>query len=374
VRQVTIRDVAELAGVSIATVSHSLSGNRPVSPETAARVLAAVDQLDYRPNRVAASMVTRKTRTIALVVPDIANPFFASLVKAVESAAIEREYTTIACSSDANSNLEERYLDLLVDEQVDALIYDGDHRRLSQRLERLAERGTAVVVVDRVDRVVPEMFASVTVDNAAGGSLVARHLVDLGHRHVAMVAGPHDVSTSEPRVRGFRSTLKKHGIRLAESMVCHAEDLTLEAGVQAVEHLLAIDPTITALFCENDLVALGSIRVARQLGLEVPGDISIVGFDDIFVSSLVSPALTTVRQPVGDIGALAVDIALQLMNTSEPTRAVLPVELIARESSGPPKTLREGAAEAVRRGASGERGSHGPALRGSQGRRSHRLS
>ena len=336
-RSVTIRDVAELAGVSIATVSHSLSGNRPVSQETSARVLAAVEQLGYRPNRVAASMVTRRTRTIALVVPDIANPFFASLVKAVESAAIERGYTTVACSSDANSDLEERYLDLLLDEQVDALIYDGDHRRFSSRLQRLAERGTAVVVVDRAEGLLPEAFASVVVDNAAGGSLVAQHLIDLGHRHVAMVAGPLGLSTSGPRVDGFCSTLKRHGIGLGEHTVWRAQDLTLEAGVQAVEHLLAVDPTITAVFCENDLVALGSIRVARQRGLDVPGDISIVGFDDIFVSSLVSPALTTVRQPVAELGALAVDIALQLMDNKPPTRTVLPVELVSRESSGPPR-------------------------------------
>ena len=345
----TIRDVAELAGVSIATVSHSLSGNRPVSPETSARVLAAVEQLGYRPNRVAASMVTRRTHTIALVVPDIANPFFASLVKAVESAAIERGYTTVACSSDANSDLEERYLDLLLDEQVDALIYDGDHDRFGSRLERLAERGTAIVVVDRAEGV-REAFASVVVDNSAGGTLVAQHLIDLGHRHVAMVAGPRGLSTSGPRVDGFCSTLKSCGIRIGEHTVCRAQDLTLEAGVHAVEHLLAVDPTITAIFCENDLVALGSIRVARQRGLDVPGDISIVGFDDIFVSSLVSPALTTVRQPVGELGASAVDIALQLMEDKPPTRTVLPVELVFRESSGPPKvTPRKGRRQAKSR-------------------------
>lgn len=332
----TIRDVARLAGVSVSTVSQALSGNRPVSSETRARVLAAAEELGYRPNRVAASMVTRKTRMLALVVPDIANPFFAALVKAVEGRAVERGYTTLACSSEHNRDLEERYLRLLSDNHVDALLYVGDQPRSSPRLAELAGQGTAVVLIDRVPDDLQHPFPIVAVDNSAGGSLAAEHLVELGHTDVGVVAGPRGLSTSTVRLEGFRSVLGRHGIVLGADAVYHASDFTLDSGVKAVERLLARRPSITALFCENDLIALGAIRVAIRNGLSVPADLSIVGFDDIFVSSLVSPALTTIRQPVAEIGSVAVDMAVRLSEdgmATAPPRVVLPVEIVCREST-----------------------------------------
>jgi LacI family transcriptional regulator len=331
---VTIRDVARLAGVSIATVSQALSGHRPVNQETAARVLTAVTQLGYRPNRVAASMVTGTTGTLGLVVPDIANPFFASLVKAVESAAIAWGHTTIACSSERNKELQERYLDLLLDRQVDALLYVGDYRRVLPRLERIAGRGTSIVLLDRIGTG-PPPFRSVSTDHVAGGALVANHLLDLGHRRIGVIAGPRRESTSGARLRGFRAALAKRGVALSADAIYHARDFTLEEGAEAVERLLATDPRITALFCENDLIALGTIRVAHKRGFDVPRDVSIVGFDDIFVSSLVTPALTTVRQPIAQLGSAAVDMAVRLRDATlpAPENIVLPVQLIVRESS-----------------------------------------
>jgi LacI family transcriptional regulator len=336
---VTIRDVARLAGVSIATVSQALSGNRPVSAATRAQVLEAAKTLGYRPNRVAVSMVTRKTRTLAIIVPDIANPFFAALVKAVEGSAVERGYATVACSSDGNGDLEERYLELLTDNHYDALLYVGDHPRLSPRLTELADQGTAVVLIDRVPDDLAHVFPTIAADNAAGGALAATHLAELGHVEIGVVAGPRGLSTSTVRLRGFRAVLRKNGIVLGAEAVYHASDFTLDSGVKAVQRVLARYPAITALFCENDLIALGAIRVARQNGLEIPADLSIVGFDDIFVSSLVTPALTTIRQPITELGAVAVDIAVQLSEDRESTHAsvVLPVELVCRESSAPAK-------------------------------------
>ena len=339
---VTIRDVAQVSGVSIATVSHALSGNRPVSRATRDRVLEAAKHLGYRPNRVAASMVTRKTRTLGLIVPDIANPFFAALVKAVESRAIDRGYATMACSSERNRELEARYLELPSDNQVDALLYVGDQTRLSPLLSRLADQGTAVVLMDRIPGEASRQFPTVTVDNAAGGSFVAVHLLELGHTEIGVVGGPRGLSPSTARLRGFRKVLRKHGIALRSDAVCHASDFTMESGVEAVERLLAAQPSITALFCENDLIALGAIRVVRNKGLEVPASISIVGFDDIFVSSLVTPALTTVRQPISELGTVAVDLAVRLSEdgVSAETSVVLPVELVRRESTATPEHKR----------------------------------
>jgi DNA-binding LacI/PurR family transcriptional regulator len=352
----TIRDVARLAGVSITTVSEALSGNRPVHSDTAARVHAAVEQLGYRPNRVAASMVTRATRTLGLMVPDIANPFFASLVCEVEHAAIVRCYTTVACSSRSNEDLEERYLDLLLDNQVDALIYDGDHERLRPRLERLAERGTVVVLMDRIDGLTSGPFVCVSSDHTAGGELAARHLLDLGHRRMGVVAGPLRLETIIARLSGFRSALESEGIDLGPDLIYHARDFTLEEGVSVVEQLLNAQPDVTAIFCENDLIALGAMRVAHERGINVPEDISIVGYDDIFVSRLVTPGLTTIRQPVDQLGDAAVSAIVRILEKSDPppTSVTLPVELVVRESSA-----------LVRRSATKRRGSRqlGPIVR-----------
>lgn len=343
---VTIKDVARRAGVSIATVSHALSGHRPVGHETATRVFQAIDELGYRPNRLAASMVTGRTRTLGLVVPDIANPFFAALVRAVEHAAFKRGYTTIACSSELNASLEEQYLDLLIDQQVDAVAYVGDHRRVRPRLERLDERGTAVVLLDRIDNDVVGSLLSVSADNTAGGALAAEHLLQLGHRHLGVAAGPRRLVTSEGRLSGFRERAGD-----ASVSVVNARDFTLEAGVKAVELLVSGSPEITALFCENDLIALGAIRVAHERGIRIPDDLSIVGYDDIFVSQLVTPGLTTIRQPVDKLGAVAVDTVVRLSERSDPapTSVVLPVELVRRESCGPaPRRVARGASSRSR--------------------------
>ena len=328
----TIREVARHAGVSISTVSHTLSGHRPVGSETAARVFEAIEELGYRPNRIAASLVMGKTRTLGLVVPDIANPFFAALVRAVEYAAINHGYTTVACSSERNAFLEDQYLDLLIDQQVDGVVYVGDPRRVRHRLERLDERGTAVVLLDRIDNEVAGRWVSVSADSAAGGALVAAHLLDLGHRRFGIVAGPRELVTSEDRLTGFRLRVGND-----ESVsVVNARDFMLEEGIEAVELLLSRSSEITALFCENDLIALGAIRVAHQRGIRVPDDLSIVGYDDIFVSCLVTPSLTTIRQPVEELGVAAVNAAVGLTERTEPAPAsvLLEVELVRRESSG----------------------------------------
>ena len=307
-----------------------------MNPSTAERVFAAIEELGYRPNRVAASMVTRATRNFGLVVPDIANPFFASLVFEVQRAAIARDYTTIACSSRSNQDLEGRYLDLLFDDQVDGIIYVGEHEQMQPRLQRLADRGTAVVLVDRIDDATSGPFLCVSSDHTLGGALAARHLLELGHRKLGVVAGPRHMKTAVARLSGFRSALATEGIKLPADQIFHARDFTLEEGVSPVEKLLKASPDITAIFCENDLIALGAMRVAHQLGLEVPGDLSIVGYDDIFVSRLVTPGLTTIHQSIDELGSVAVDTLVRQLEKTEPppVSVTLPVKLVWRASSG----------------------------------------
>ncbi len=334
----TIRDVAREAGVSIATVSHALSGKRPVSKPTLQRIEAASLRLGYRPNHVAASMVTGRTRTLGLVVPDIGNPFFSELVRAVEGTALTRGYTLVVGSSELTPALEDRYVDVFRDKRVDALIYLPGTPRENARLSGLAAAGVPLVVLDEPLPTLPPTASLLTVDNRLGGLLAARHLLELGHRAIGIIGGPRGLPTAAARVLGFRHAARGAGAPVVARRLRHADTYTLEAGRDAARYLLIREAAITALFCVNDLIALGAMQAARELGRNVPAELSIVGFDDIFVAALVTPALTTVRQPVRRLGREAAELAIDLVEgrTAGPARRVLPVELRLRQSTARP--------------------------------------
>lgn len=332
----TIVDVARLAGVSTATVSNAFSGRRPVAPETRDRVQAVAKRLGYRPNHVAASMVTGRTRTIGVVVPDISNPFFSELVRAAENAAGSRGYMTLVASSELDAALEDRYVDVMHDKRVDALLYLPGTGRLPAGLGGILAADTPLVVLDEALPSAPAGASIITTDNERGGEIVARHLLDLGHRHIGVIGGPRSLPTSRQRLAGFRRGLRRAGIPLERSRARHAAAYTRADGAEAARRLLAQDARITALFCANDLIALGALEAARGIRRAVPGDLSIAGFDDIFVSELVSPSLTTVRQPIGRLGKEAAELAIDLIEgrATGPQRQLLPVELVVRESTG----------------------------------------
>jgi len=334
---VTIVDVARMAGVSTATVSHSFSAKRPVSRETRERVLTVAARAGYRPNHVAASMVTGRTRTIGMVVPDIANPFFSELVRGAEAAAMAAGYMTIVCSSELDAALEDRCVAVLGDKRVDALLYLPGTNRMHSRLADPALARTPLVVIDEEIEELPPGASVVTSDNEAGGAMAARHLCELGHREIGVVAGPPGLPTSKARLLGFADVLESRGIPLPPERVVHATHYTRDAGLAAGRALLAALPEITAVYCANDLIALGMVTAAAECGRQVGRDLSVAGFDDIFVSQLVSPALTTVRQPIARLGSEATRLALRALakRGKGPERMVLPVELVVRGSTAP---------------------------------------
>jgi LacI family transcriptional regulator len=328
----TIREVAREAGVSVATVSHALSGKRPVSARTRGRIARAVERLGYRPNTIAAAMTTGRTQTLGVVVPDIANPFFGELLAAIERTAAERGYSVVASSSELDSELESRAVRALHDRRVDGVLYLPWSPKPTAALAELADAGVAVVCLDEEVDGIPDRSSIVVVENERGGELAAEHLRELGHERAAVIAGPLELPTSRERLAGFRRALD-----VPRRLVRAASAYTIAAGREAAAALLRREPAPTALFCANDLIAAGALAAARERGLSVPDDLSVVGFDDSFFASVMTPALTTVRQPLARLGREAAEIAIDSIEGTrqDPVRLTLPVELVVRESTAP---------------------------------------
>jgi LacI family transcriptional regulator len=330
----TIRDVARRAGVSTTTVSHVINRTRKVDAITAARVDAAIAELGYRPNALARSMRRGRTHTVGVILPDIANPFFGDLGRWLEDALFEAGYSAIICNSDGDERKESRYLDVLLSKKVDGILLIAASQP-SEGLRHLVDSGPPTVVVDREldDLALPQVMVA----NHHGGYLAGQHLAELGHRRIGVIAGPGGLGTSAKRLDGVRDALTESGIAI-DAAYLQRGDFRAAGGRLAMEALLALEPRPTAIFAENDLMALGALAAAHAAGLEIPRDLSVVGFDGIAFSADVTPPLTTVLQSTQGIAAAAVELLLdQLRDGSAPTRQVeLPVALAIRGTSGPP--------------------------------------
>ncbi|WP_313336442.1 LacI family DNA-binding transcriptional regulator, partial [Comamonas sp.] len=289
----SIKDVARLAGVSVTTVSHVLNKTRSVLPATQERVLEAVQTLGYVPSAVARSLKTQATHTIGMLVPDNSNPYFAELVRAVEDACFAAGYALLLCNTDNDAGRQQVYLDVLSQKRVDGLIVasTSDDALMSQHLVQTA---LPMVLIDRA--IAGLERPCVQTDHVQGGMLATQHLMALGRKRIACVAGPQDLQSSEQRVQGWRQALQLVG--LPSDLLMHG-DFTVNGGYVAMQRLLhdggANRPT--AVFACNDLMAMGALRAVHEAGLQVPRDVAVVGYDDIELASYTQPALTTVAQP-----------------------------------------------------------------------------
>jgi len=331
----TIKDVARLAGVSITTVSHVINETRFVSDELRGRVLAAMEELNYHPNVLARSLRSGETKTIGLVVPDNSNPFFAEVARIIEDIGFERGYSVILCNSDNNLDKEAAYINVLSTKQVDGVIFIAAGSK-HEHLHELTTQGIPVVVADRD---IPQALADVVlVNNEQGGYDATRYLISLGHRRIACITGPSDIPPSADRVRGYRRTLKESGILVEEELIVPG-DFRYQGGEAAMAQLLRLDKPPSAVLACNDVMAIGALRAIRSAGLQVPSDISIIGFDDIAIASAVSPALTTVAQPIVELATLATQLLMsRIRNDQEDKprqRIVLGTKLVVRDSCAP---------------------------------------
>lgn len=331
---VNIYGVARAAGVSTATVSRALNGTGQVAERTRRRIEEAISALGYQPNRVARSLVLKATHTIAILLPDITNPFFPALVKGVQLAADEQGYAVLLCHTGGDPTKEESYFEVLRGQHVDGVLLVGLVSP-PERLKRLVRHGLPVISLDRsVD--LPGS-ATVRIDHQAGGRLATEHLLRLGHRRTAHIAGPNGLTVSQQRLDGYRQALARGGLALDDRLVA-VGDFSEDGGYRGVEELLARKRVFTALFAANDLTAIGAMTALRERGLRVPEDVSVVGFDDIHLASYISPKLATVRQPAYEMGRRAARLLIDACRAggrlAEGT-TIFECELVVRESTGP---------------------------------------
>lgn len=327
-----IREVAMRAGVSITTVSHVVNNTRFVSGDVRTRVLDAIHETNYQPNALARSLRRGKTHTIGLILPDSGNPFFAEIGRAVEGEAFAKGYSVIFCNTESNLVREDFYLEVLAKKRVDGIILvSGGLPTKSLFLAHTQQ--TPLVVVDRDSSDLA--IDTVLTDNLGGGLLATRHLINLGHKRIACLAGASSVSPSAQRLNGYRQALQESGLPFDETLVRRGDYLAASGWANGRE-LLTMTDRPTAIFACNDMMAIGILRASAELGINVPSDLALVGFDDIELAAYVNPPLTTVAQDKQKIGEIAVSLLVDKIGDEvlKGRREFLQPTLVIRKSCG----------------------------------------
>jgi LacI family transcriptional regulator len=335
----SITEVARRAGVSVATASRVVSAaDYPVSQATRERVLEAARTLDYVPNALARGLLKSVVPVVGVIVHDITDPYFAEIVRGVEDAASVGGYLVITCSSERRPEREASYVRLLRSMRAAAVIFASsglDDPELNEQLARhvagMRAYGAAVVHLSPHALGEPE----VSVDNAAGIAAMVGALVGLGHRRIGFLAGPPSLYVARRRLAGYRRGLDEAGIPIDERLVVGG-GFDHEAGAAGVDALLAREPGLTAICCANDLLALGALQRLRELGVDVPGDVSVAGFDDIPMAEMTAPSLSTVRLPLRDLGRRGFGCADRMLAGEDVEPIVVPTTVVLRDSTGAP--------------------------------------
>lgn len=328
----TIKDVAKRAGVSVATVSHVINGTRPVSPDTAAKVWKAIKELDYHPNAVARSLRTRVTHVIGVVVSDITNPFFATLVRGAEDAAIEAGYSLIVCNSDEDLGKEDLYVNMLRRRRMDGLLIAPVRDGASPAVRELSRSGMPFVFIDRKAKGIAA--DSVLSDNFRGAYLATSHLIERGHERIGIVLGIPGATTTEERYAGYRAALREAGVGGDRELVAFGEYRT-NGGYRCARGFLARRRPPTAIFSTNNLMTLGVLKALFAAGIRVPREMAVIGFDDLEWAEMGQPPLTVVTQRPYEIGNRAVKLLLERLGgyRGEPREIRVPVDLLVRGST-----------------------------------------
>ncbi len=331
---VTIKDVARESGVNISTVSRALNDEYGVHPETREHVVAVAKRMHYRPNRVARGLVTGKSNTLALVVSDIRNPFFAEVARGAEDAARDAGCDLLLCNSDLDGGKQMEYVHSLLEKRVDGILMNSVAVLSRAQQQDLARCPVPIVLLNRA--ATSRNFSTVCADNEKGGALAAEYLFRLGHRVIGHITGPRHHGNLTARASGFLRALA--GLDCAEPVILYGAN-NFSGGYELTRELLDQHGEITAIFAANDIMAFGAARAIYESGRRIPQDISLIGFDNLELSSVIHPPLTTIHQPKYEIGKEAVEILLRLAardsakdSKDKAEHHVLGVELIERQS------------------------------------------
>lgn len=333
-----MKDVAEAAGVSTATVSRVLNKSADVDPALVARVLSAVERLRYKPNLTARGLRTQSTPVLALIISDIENPFFTSVCRGVEDVASSAGYSVMLCNADGDLAKEQEYISMLSSQNVSGVIispasYD------STDVTPLIERGINILTIDRE---LPIECDAVRINNQLGSRIATQHLLSSGARRVACITGPRFASTARDRLAGYIEALEAAGL-VAETELQFYADFKDEGGYHAIGLLLEMEDPPDAIFVTNNRMTTGALHALKEFNISIPDEVSLVGFDDLPWAEIVSPAVTTVRQPTYEMGTAAARKLIERLegDVSAPQTIIFDPELIVRASSVKTRTIRQ---------------------------------
>lgn len=325
--EVTIKDIAEYTGVSYATVSRTLNHLSGVSPATRDKVLAAADEMGYRPNIHARSLKTNKTNTIALILPDISNPFFADIAYAVDEYASQNGYTTILCNSHWNEENEAKQLEHLQNQRVDGIIY----KPAGKIPMDLSGISTPSVLISCIPG---ENESYIEIDNYKGGQIAAEHLIECGYQHFAFIGGSKNSQSNEIRINGYCDRLRESGTPVKPDHILYG-GFSLASGYRMAKQLFEKHPEVDGIFCGNDVIALGVLQYLMEINKAIPEDVGVIGFDDILIAGLPQIQMTTVAQPRVQMGKLAAEMLIEQIQNKQRSEHHIMLEpnLVVRRST-----------------------------------------
>jgi LacI family transcriptional regulator len=328
---VTIYDVAREANVSMATVSRVVNGNPNVKPSTRKKVLEAIERLGYRPNAVARGLASKKTTTVGVIIPDISSIFFAELARGIEDIATMYKYNIILSNSDQNKDKELHLLNTMLGKQVDGILFMGGYIS-EEHVTEFKKSPVPIVLAATIEE--NNIIPSVNIDYEQAAYDAVAFLIEKGHKRIAYVTGPADDPINNKKLAGYRRALEQHGLTYDESLVIEG-DYSYDSGIEAYEKIAELDEQPTAVFVGTDEMALGVIHSAQDHGVNIPEQLEVVGFDNTRLATMVRPRLTTVVQPMYDIGAVAMRLLTKYMNKEhvENHIVVLPHRIEYRQST-----------------------------------------
>lgn len=329
---VTIKDIAEEAGVSVSTVSRVLNNKPDVNDKTKEKVQRVINKLNYNPNGIARGLVLKKTNTIGLIIPSITNPFFPTIAKGVEDEARKLGYSVVFCNTDNEVKHEKEIINLMKTKKVDGIIASFCINDVNE-LNKLITDHFAVVQVDR--EISGLETPVVIIDNVLSGYLATTHLIKLGHRKIAHITGQPEVKNTKDRLAGYKKALRENGISFNEDWVLFGDPQKEKSGYKQMNYLLKEEDRPTGVFITNDIMAIRAYKAIFDHGLTIPGDISIIGHDDIEMASIIRPSLTTIRQPKYKLGQMAARVIIDQINggNNSGQDVLLKPELVIREST-----------------------------------------
>lgn len=328
---ITIYDVAREANVSMATVSRVVNGNPNVKPTTRKKVLNTIEQLGYRPNAVARGLASKKTTTVGAIIPDISSIFFAELARGIEDIATMYKYNMILSNSDQNKDKELQLINTMLGKQVDGILFMGGNIT-DEHVQQFQTSSVPVVLASTYDET--DTIPSVNIDYEEAAYEATKYLIDKGNRHPAFVAGQADTKVNQLKYKGYLRALEEASEPVNENLIIKGE-YTYDSGIEAVDELLQLTEKPSAIFVASDEMALGVIHGVQDKGYNVPEDVEVVGFDNTRLASMVRPTLSTVVQPMYDIGAVAMRLLTKYMNKEEvaENKVVLPHRIEKRNST-----------------------------------------